>query len=44
MTDAVPDRALAVGLAVSTVLGFGGTLAYALGVSPAEIVAGDATQ
>ena len=44
MTDAVCDRAFAVGLAVSTVLGFGVALAYALGVSPDEIVAGDATQ
>jgi len=44
LTDAVSDRAFGVGLAVSTVIGFGVALAYALGVSPDEIVAGDATQ
>jgi 4-amino-4-deoxy-L-arabinose transferase-like glycosyltransferase len=41
---AVSDRAFAIGLAGLTLLGFGAALAYALIVSPDEIVAGDATQ
>ncbi len=44
MTDAVSDRGFYVWLAGFAVVGFGVALAYALGVSPDEIVAGDATQ
>ncbi|MEA2418449.1 MAG: hypothetical protein QOE60_655 [Thermoleophilaceae bacterium] len=44
MREAVSDRAFAVSLAALSVLGFGVALAYALIVSPDEIVAGDATQ
>lgn len=39
-----PDRTFAVGLAALSALGFGIALAYALAVSPDEIVAGDTTQ
>ena len=38
------DRAFGIALAVLSALGFGIALAYALAVSPDEIVAGDATQ
>jgi 4-amino-4-deoxy-L-arabinose transferase-like glycosyltransferase len=44
LSDAVSDRAFAIGLAVAGAVGFGLALAYALAVSPDEIVAGDATQ
>ena len=44
MTDAVSDRGFNLWLAGFAVVGFGVALAYALGVSPDEIVAGDATQ
>jgi 4-amino-4-deoxy-L-arabinose transferase-like glycosyltransferase len=44
LTGAVSDRAFAVGLAVSSVLGFGVALAYALVVSPDQILGGDTTQ
>jgi 4-amino-4-deoxy-L-arabinose transferase-like glycosyltransferase len=44
LTDAVPDRGFYAWLAGFAVVGFGVALAYALGVSPDEIVAGDATQ
>ena len=44
MRDAVSDRGFYAWLAGFAVVGFGVALAYALGVSPDEIVAGDATQ
>jgi 4-amino-4-deoxy-L-arabinose transferase-like glycosyltransferase len=44
LTDAVSDRGFYMWLAGFAVVGFGLALAYALGVSPDEIVAGDATQ
>ena len=44
MSDAVSDRAFVAGLAVSSVVGFGMALAYALAVSPDQILGGDTTQ
>jgi 4-amino-4-deoxy-L-arabinose transferase-like glycosyltransferase len=44
LSQAVRDRSFALGLAVLSGVGFGIALAYALAVSPDEIVAGDATQ
>jgi 4-amino-4-deoxy-L-arabinose transferase-like glycosyltransferase len=44
LSKAVSTRGFAVGLAALSLAGFAAALAYALAVSPDEIVAGDATQ